>query len=97
MKNKASKTGRITPLKLTDACRNELELRKKERGINFIDSVENAILGNERFNSRVEREIAEYQAQHKCSRADAIEAMLIEVVGYRLNLPEPKKIYSEHS
>jgi hypothetical protein len=81
------KKKKITPLKLSDEARNELELRKKKRGTSFIQSVEDAIFGRDRFNPLVESEIDKYRQAHKCSRPEAVEAMLIEAIAAKTRGP----------
>lgn len=68
---------------LSDEARAEIDRRKNETGISLVQSVEDAIFGKDRFNSKIETEITLYQQESGCSRPDAIEAMLIEAVALR--------------
>jgi len=85
------KSGKITPLILSDEVRTELELSKIERGTSFVQSVEDSVMGKDRFNSRIEAGIRGYQSENKCSRTDAIEGMLIDAMIFRNLKPNSKE------
>lgn len=78
-----NKSGKITPIRLSNEARTEIDRRKSESGNSLVKIVEEAIMGHGRFNPRIEAEISLYQRENNCSRPDAVEAMLIEAVALR--------------
>lgn len=70
------KTKKITPLKLSDVARKELERVKKETGCPFVKQIEDLLLKTNKFNPEIEAKIKKYQSQNECSREHAVEGLL---------------------